>query len=158
MDILILDDERDICDIMTLLFVDQGYTIGSAYDPESALKIIKESKPTLLLCDITMPKKTGIEFLEDLKSGGLMIGVVMLTAHAESSMVIQALQLGALDYIVKPFNTPELVKKMPAWLDIGRRLQAIADGPDDAESRMKKQLRMIELLRLKNKRTINQLA
>lgn len=156
MDILVIDDEQDIGDILRDLLEGEGYKVGYAPEAETALRILATAQPCVLICDITMPGKNGIQLLEDLKLAGNIQAVVMLTAHAESEMVVKALQLGAIDYLVKPFDTGELVAKVPGWMEVGRRLQEVAGADIIKPEVLRRQLHMIDLFRLKNRRLSKQ--
>ncbi len=158
MDILIVDDELDICEILSSLLKEKSYNVDYALDANSAFHKITSLHPPLVICDITMPGKNGIQLLEELKARGSVCGIVMLTAHAESSMVIQALQLGAIDYVVKPFDSDALLSKIDGWLELGRRLNELSESQTDDSSSARKKFRMIELFRLKNKKNSDQAA
>ncbi len=150
LDLLIIDDEKDICDVLESLFTEAGYTVKTANDANAATKIIASETPALLICDITMPGRSGIQLLEAQRETLHPFAVVMLTAHAESEMIISALRLGALDYIVKPFDSDSLLKRVPAWLEVGKRIKALRDSSSSSPALAEQQMKMIELFRLKN--------
>ena len=107
----------------------------------------------MVICDISMPGGSGLELLKQVREQGLTAAFVMLTAHAESQRVIEALRLGALDYITKPFAASELIAKLDAWVEIGKRLRDLHDpSVSYSEADLARQLRMIELFQLKNQR------
>lgn len=148
-DILVIDDEVEICEVLQSLLEDEGYSTKAVNDALTALSVVETEKTPLLICDISMPGKSGLSLLEDLRKKNLPCAVVMLTAHSESEKIITALQLGAVDYIVKPFDSTHIVASLPTWLEIGKRLQSTLVADKSPESLIQ-QLRMIELFRIKN--------
>ncbi len=117
--ILIADDENAIADIIKFNLLKQGYEIEIANDGQEALDKIGADAPDLLILDIMMPKKNGFEVLEELRRRH-KFPVIILTAKEEESEKIKGLELGADDYIVKPFSMNELIARVKANL---RRLE-----------------------------------
>ncbi len=149
--ILIIDDEEDVREAVKDILEIDGWFVETAPDGESGLNCLSEKKPSLVICDITMPGISGLETLNRIRKSGLSTAVVMLTAHDDKEKIIEALQLGAIDYVVKPFSPDMLRTKVANWLEIGRRMKEIST-PEDAISSetLARQLRMIELFRLSN--------
>jgi len=110
--VLVADDEEDIKVVLRMFLEAVGYEVVTAFDGLDALEQIKSTKPDVVLMDIMMPVIDGIEVVRQMKAtpGIRDIPVVMLTAAAQSDMVERAIQAGAADYIVKPFE-PETVQK-----------------------------------------------
>lgn len=110
--VLVADDEEDIKVVLRMFLEAVGYEVVTAFDGLDALEQIKSTKPDVVLMDIMMPVIDGIEVVRQMKAtpGIRDIPVVMLTAAAQSDMVEKAIQAGAADYIVKPFE-PETVQK-----------------------------------------------
>ncbi len=102
--ILIVDDEKELCDTLEEILAEEGYRTFSAYSGQSALKMIKKEKPGLVLLDIYMPKMDGIEVLNRVKKIDKKIVVVMITAYGTLDTAKKTLKLGAYDYITKPFD------------------------------------------------------
>ena len=154
-DILIIDDEEGIRDVMADLVHLSGYTFATAADAAEAVVLLeKRPHPYLIFCDISMPGMTGLELIQHIRTKGFHSSIILLTAHSESDKIIEALQLGAIDYIVKPFDTEVLFKKIPGWVEIGKRFQELHENdPTRPITDLSKQLRMIELFRLKAKGT-----
>lgn len=113
--ILIADDENAIADIIKFNLIKHGYAIRIANDGEETLKKIEESIPDLLILDIMMPKKNGFEVLKELRKR-YKFPVIILTAKGEESDKIHGLELGADDYMVKPFSINELIARVKANL------------------------------------------
>lgn len=114
-EILIADDENAIADIIKFNLQKQGYSIRIANDGEETLNKIEEKAPDLLVLDIMMPKKNGFEVLEELRKR-YKFPVIILTAKEEESDKIHGLELGADDYMVKPFSINELIARVKANL------------------------------------------
>ncbi|MGI5888089.1 MAG: response regulator transcription factor [Oscillospiraceae bacterium] len=113
--ILVVDDEKNICELLRLYLVKEGYEVLIAYNGEDAVKIAKEQKPSLVLLDIMMPGMDGWEACKKIREQS-QIPVIMLTAKGETFDKVMGLELGADDYIVKPFDTKEVVARIKAVL------------------------------------------
>lgn len=109
--ILIVDDEPDLVDVLSLLFSTLGYTVETATDGRSALEAVERERPDLVLMDIMMPRMSGLEALAALKGEAATrdIPVVMVTARAYESERQGGLEAGADAYVAKPFENRELV-------------------------------------------------
>lgn len=114
-DILVVDDEEAIADIIKFNLEKQGYNIRLAYDGSQALDAIFDQAPDLLILDIMMPKKDGFEVLTELRKI-YNFPVIILTAKEDESDKIKGLELGADDYMVKPFSMNELMARVKANL------------------------------------------
>jgi len=102
--IIIVDDEKDTCDIVSKILGDEGYKTFSTISSRSALAKIKKEKPDLVLMDIKMPGMDGIEMLKCIREIDKSITVVMMTAYGDVDTAREAMRLGAFDYITKPFD------------------------------------------------------
>jgi len=102
--ILIVDDELDICNILKDYFVFKGYDAHVAHDGRSAVNRVREIKPHVILLDVLMPGMGGIETLREIRKIDPVAGVIMVTAITDEETVGKARELGADDYIVKPFD------------------------------------------------------
>jgi DNA-binding response OmpR family regulator len=118
--ILIADDEPNIVISLEFLMKKEGFQVAVAHDGEETLSKVASFGPDLLLLDIMMPRKSGFEVCEALRSdpahGGLLI--VMLTAKGRDTEVAKGLALGADAYITKPFSTKDLVSKVKSLLGV----------------------------------------
>lgn len=106
--ILIVDDEQSMLDFLTLMLQKEGYDIITANDGAKAKELIKKEKLDLIISDIKMPDIDGIELLKFIKEVNPEATVILITAYASTKTAIQALKLGAYDYISKPFDIDEL--------------------------------------------------
>ena len=109
--ILVCDDDKEIVSAIEIYLSKEGYNVLKAYDGEQALKILNENKIHLIILDIMMPKKDGMEVLEEIRQEKT-IPVIMLSAKSEDEDKINGLNLGADDYVTKPFNPLELIARV----------------------------------------------
>jgi DNA-binding response OmpR family regulator len=123
--ILVVDDDANILKLISLYLDREGYEVAEAERGNDALRMFKASPPSLMLLDIMLPGMDGWQVLREVRkiSG---IPIIMLTAKDETFDKVLSLELGADDYIVKPFDTKELVARIKAVL---RRYQA-QDAPE----------------------------
>ncbi|MCD4718720.1 MAG: response regulator transcription factor [Desulfobacula sp.] len=128
--ILIVDDEQDIIELIKYNLKNEGYLILTAQTGEQAIKIAKLSQPDLMVLDLMLPGIDGLEVTKYLKSNEQTqdIPIIMLTAKGEESDIVTGLELGANDYISKPFSPKVLVARIRAILR--RRKKNFADTPD----------------------------
>ncbi|CDF59082.1 DNA-binding response regulator [Thermobrachium celere] len=113
--ILIVDDDVNICELIEVYLLKEGYKVYKAYDGETAIKIFKEKQLDLILLDVMMPKMDGYTVLKEIRRDS-QIPVIMLTAKGETFDKVLGLELGADDYMVKPFEPKELVARIRAVL------------------------------------------
>lgn len=109
--ILVVDDDKEIVNAIEIYLSQEGYNIIKAYDGEEALEKIKENEIHLIILDIMMPNKDGIETLQEIRKDKT-IPVIMLSAKSEDYDKISGLDTGADDYITKPFNPLELIARV----------------------------------------------
>ena len=115
--ILIVDDEEDICQILSYSLQAAGYQTSVAHSAEEALVLIEQSAPDLLLLDIMMDGLSGIGLAKLLQDRGLLtFPIIFLTALTSESDVLKGFQLGADDYITKPFHLTEVLARVKAIL------------------------------------------
>ncbi len=113
--ILVLDDEKEIAEVIALYLKNEGYEVMLAYTGREALKMVAQQTPDLALLDVMLPDVDGFRVLQKLREKH-RFPVIMLTAKTESTDKITGLTLGADDYIAKPFNPLELVARVKAQL------------------------------------------
>ena len=118
--ILIVDDNVDTVELLTKRFHAEGYDTSEAYDGEQALQQVVEYQPDIIILDIMMPKIDGYEVSKRLKSydNTKHIPIIMLSAKARVPDKIKGLDLGADDYIVKPFDYRELSQRVKYWVTV----------------------------------------
>ncbi len=113
--ILVVDDDKNICKLISLYLEKEGYQVTIANDGLQALELFLAHPPSAVVLDIMMPKIDGVEVLKRIRKVG-NIPVIMLTAKGEVFDKVLSLELGADDYIVKPFDPKELVARIKAVL------------------------------------------
>ena len=116
--ILVADDEKDLVQMLVFHLESCGYKAISAYDGKSALEIAEKERPDLVILDIAMPVMNGFEALTRLRSNPKTkdTPVIMLTCKGESKAIFRAQGLGATDYIIKPFNSSELLEIIKKYI------------------------------------------
>ena len=114
--ILIADDEVDMVAGLRDNLQFEGYDVVTAPDGEEALKAAMEQSPDIVLLDIMMPKMDGLEVCRRIRQAGFMIPVLMLTAKSQEIDRVLGLELGADDYVTKPFSSRELLARIKAIL------------------------------------------
>mgnify|MGYP001264677196 CR=1 FL=1 len=124
--ILVVDDDTNICELLRLYLTKEGYQVTVANDGEEGLEKFNQVKPDMVLLDVMMPKMDGLEVCRRIRKAG-NTPVMMLTAKGETIDKVAGLEMGADDYIVKPFEMKELLARVHAVL---RRL-----GGDEAKAR-----------------------
>lgn len=113
--ILIVDDDEKIREILVLYFTKENFTIEEAADGVEAIRKVEQLKPSMILLDIMMPVLDGIEVCRQIRKFS-RVPIIMLTARAEDDDRIMGLELGADDYVTKPFNPREVVARVNAVL------------------------------------------
>ena len=120
--ILVVDDDLNICELLKLYLENDGYVVYTANDGKQAVDMFKNKTPDLVLLDIMLPKMDGWQVCREIrKTSG--VPIIMLTAKGETFDKVLGLELGADDYVVKPFDTKELVARVKAVL---RRYQPVS--------------------------------
>jgi len=106
--ILLVDDEKDIREVLALPLADLGYHVFEAENGEDALRLFKEVRPPIVLTDIKMPGIDGIELLQKIKHENPETEVIMITGHGDMDLAIRSLKYEATDFIAKPINVDAL--------------------------------------------------
>lgn len=116
--ILVVDDDRDIVRLVRSYLEKAGYEILTAYDGETALKLLRAERPQLLILDLMLPDRDGWDVAKLVRADSRLQGtpIIMLTARVEDNDKIVGLEIGADDYITKPFNPREVVARVRALL------------------------------------------
>lgn len=116
MAILIIEDEKKLTDILTRALKSERYSVDVAYDGEEGLEKALKNNYALILLDIMLPKKSGLEVCHELRARYIHTPVIMLTARAVENDRVSGLDMGADDYITKPFGIEELLARIRAVL------------------------------------------
>lgn len=107
--ILVVDDEKDICDLLSLELGDQGFNYFIAHSVSEAVRILKKSSVDLVITDIRMPQKSGIELLKELRLNQKKLPVVFMTGFSDISEA-DAINMGASAVVAKPFEMSDMVR------------------------------------------------
>jgi DNA-binding NtrC family response regulator len=110
--ILIVDDEKDFCQILFLLLTSEGFDPIVAHDGQTALAMISQGLPDVVLLDVKMPGVSGIEVLRESGRRNPRLPVIMMTAYGGIDIAVKSIKLGAYDFLTKPFNNDILVQKL----------------------------------------------
>lgn len=124
--ILVCDDDKEIVHAIEIYLSQEGYQVFKAYNGVEALKIVEENAIHLVILDIMMPKMDGIETLEKIRKEK-SIPVIMLSAKSEDEDKISGLNLGADDYVTKPFNPKELIARVNSGIRRYTKLKSITE-------------------------------
>lgn len=127
--ILIVDDEDDICMILSYSLTQAGYEVLTAHSAEEALPMVKSQQPDLILLDIMMDGMSGTQMVSYMREHGMLtMPVIFLTALGDETNVLKGFSLGADDYIAKPFHIQEVLARVAAVL---KRTTKPKTNPDE---------------------------
>lgn len=126
--VLIVEDEKNIVDILCFNLQREGYATLEAYDGEDGLNKAQSEKPDLILLDVMLPKMNGFDVCRTLRKSQNNVPVVILTAREEETDKVLGLEIGADDYITKPFSMRELIAR------VGANIRRITMGPPTASA------------------------
>ena len=107
--VLVVDDEEGMRHMLSILLKREGYDVSVSEDGNSALKAMAKNQYDFILCDIKMPDMDGLQVLEEIKKRDLEVTVIMMSAYGTIETAIEAMKLGAYDYVSKPFKKDEIV-------------------------------------------------
>lgn len=112
--VLIADDEKNILISLEFLMKREGYNVVVAHDGQEAIDAIHREHPDLVLLDVMMPKKTGLDVCQEVRANPIFndMPILMLTAKGRDTDIAKGMAMGANDYVVKPFSTRELAEKV----------------------------------------------
>jgi two-component system, OmpR family, response regulator len=114
--VLVVDDELNITELVSLGLRYEGFDVGSAHDGRGALRAVREFKPELMILDVTMPDLDGLEVVRRMRADNIWTPVIFLTARDASEDKIAGLTVGGDDYLTKPFSLDELIARVRAML------------------------------------------
>ena len=112
---MVVDDDTNICELLRLYLEKEGYTVALAYDGQEAVDKFSSENPDLMILDVMMPKLDGWQVCREIRKTS-NCPIIMLTAKGETFDKVLGLELGADDYVVKPFDTKEIVARVKAVL------------------------------------------
>ena len=126
--ILIIEDDRDIVELVRYNLANEGFQVAAAFDGNTGLATVKKTPPDLLLLDLMLPKMSGLEICREIRKEESLnrLPVLMLTARGDEADRVVGLEMGADDYVTKPFSPRELIARVKALL---RRAEPPVDSP-----------------------------
>jgi phosphate regulon transcriptional regulator PhoB len=126
--ILIIEDDRDIVELVRYNLANEGFQVSAAFDGGTGLNTLKKTPPDLLLLDLMLPKLSGLEICREIRRDDSLnrLPILMLTARGEEADRVVGLEMGADDYVTKPFSPRELLARVKALL---RRAAPPTDSP-----------------------------
>ena len=127
--ILVVDDDRKIVDLLSLYLTRDGFKVLPAYDGERALAVARRMRPDLIILDLMLPGLDGTDVCKTLKAES-QVPIIMLTARRTEDDKLLGLELGADDYVTKPFNARELLARVHAVL---RRMRPVKIPPPELQ-------------------------
>lgn len=125
--ILVVDDDLNICELLKLYLENDGYVVYTANDGKQAVDMFKNKTPDLVLLDIMLPKMDGWQVCREIRKTS-SVPIIMLTAKGETFDKVLGLELGADDYVVKPFDTKEVMARVKAVI---RRTKGDSEATED---------------------------
>lgn len=128
--VLIVEDEQELCFTLGDRLRSEGYVLEFAGDGEAGLKKATSQPFDLIILDIMLPLRSGLDVCVEIRSAGIDTPILLLTARSQTVEKVQGLKLGADDYVTKPFDTNELMARVEALL----RRNPAQDGDDSAKT------------------------
>lgn len=132
--ILVCDDDKDIVEAIDIYLTQEGYKVLKAYDGDEAIKVLKRNEVDLLIMDVMMPRLDGIRATLKIREN-MSLPIIILSAKSEDADKILGLNIGADDYITKPFNPLELVARVKSQLRRYTQLGSTARSDNQSEFR-----------------------
>jgi len=110
--VLLVDDEKDFVELLAERLESRGFEVRQAFNGEEAINLLNQQDADVVILDVLMPGKDGVQTLSEIKQMKPLTEVIMLTGHGTVDTAIQGMKLGAYDYLMKPTETEDLVTKI----------------------------------------------
>ncbi|MCL4534780.1 MAG: sigma-54 dependent transcriptional regulator [Bacteroidetes bacterium] len=152
--ILVADDDPAIVGLLRDFLEAEGFSVSEAHNGKEVLARLDKAKPDVLLMDVRMPDLSGLDILQKVKEQGIDLPVLIMTAFGTSSIAIKAIQLGAFDYIAKPFDLEEVLVTVNRLLDYQalaaevKTLRVRLGEPDPSERIVGRSLKMMDIYKI----------
>ncbi|NDC38763.1 MAG: DNA-binding response regulator, partial [Proteobacteria bacterium] len=127
--VAVIEDDESVRKSLVMNLELEGFRVVTAVDGEDGLKVVREHKPDMIVLDVMMPRKDGLQTCKDLRNSGNSTPLILLTARSAEVDKVLGLELGADDYLAKPFGMAELVARIKALI----RRSVVADDVDRVE-------------------------
>lgn len=152
--ILVVEDELELREIMLSLLAEKDHDVVEAEDGVEGFRLLNQGEFSLVLSDIRMPTMSGLDLFAAAKEMNIQVPFVFITAFGDQENIVNALRLGAFDFIKKPFDDEEVHQVVDRALEVGFRrnqiMENIRRGGDDAMKRIERDEKFIRLLELYN--------
>lgn len=125
--ILIIDDEKNVLSSFKKILDQEGYGIQTSYNAQEGLDLVQNQPFDLLIMDIRMPGMSGLEAFSKFKEIDPKLPIIIMTAHGTTEAAIEAMQLGAFDYVIKPFEVPAMKQLIEKALEAGRLMKTVVE-------------------------------
>ncbi len=135
--LLIVDDEEALLDVLASEFKNLGFRCLTASEPSLALEMVRSEQPDCILSDINMPGMSGLAMLKKLREQKIETPVIFLTGYADKDKIAEALRLGAIDFLEKPFPRDVLRASVTKGIELGFRLRHLESELDTFMKKMK---------------------
>ena len=135
--ILLIDDDRDICTVLSRFLEKNGFEVDTANRGEDALKLLREKSYTLVLCDYRLPDANGIEMLQRIKVLQPDVAVIVITGYSDVRTAVQTFKFGASDYVVKPLFPDEILVTIKETIDRSKTKKVGTTSPSPEERKAK---------------------
>ena len=110
--IFVIDDDHAVLDALTMSLQAEGYSVEGFLDAQSVISAVHRRTPSAMLLDVKLPDQSGIEVLRRLRSENITVPIIMMTGHGDVPMAVEAVKLGAFDFIEKPFSICSLIDQL----------------------------------------------
>lgn len=111
-EVMLVDDEREFAEILAERLESRDFSVTKAFSGDEALSLLKAKSVDVVVLDVLMPGKDGVETLKEIKQLMPLVEVIMLTGHATVESAVEGMKIGAFDYLMKPTETKDLVEKI----------------------------------------------
>lgn len=158
--LLVVDDDIRVVELLQITLGGRGYQVLSAYDGETAQKAIETHRPDLVVLDVRLPRKSGFEVLQAVRSDPQLAStpVILISANAATDVRLQGLRLGADDYLTKPFSPRELILRIRRLLDRVQERRALSLRNDVLEDEVKRHRTSLQEMQGDLHRGLNQVG
>jgi|SRR6056297_3454936 len=129
--ILVVEDNKDLVNLLEINLSDEGYNVQTAMDGEAAIQAFQQTKPSLIILDVMLPKMDGFDVCKQIRSQDKQVPILMLTAKSEEVDKVLGLEIGADDYMTKPFSIREFLARVKAILRRANRSSSKSEKNDE---------------------------
>lgn len=132
--ILIVDDDHDICQVLSKFLTKSNYTVDIAHTGDAGLKLVRTTEYDLILCDYKLPDLTGVELLQKIKILNSTVAIIMITGYSDVKTAVETFRYGANDYVTKPLYPDELLVTIEETISKNQARQSSQNGNSNGDS------------------------